>query len=95
MMDECICSNCNHLKGVIGENGEVGEYTCKYGFPSEECGECEGSSCDITCQHFAEDEEDRLSTVKCSKCGKDLSKVAGDDAEGEVYCMECYLNNMN
>lgn len=94
-MDECVCSGCCHLKGIIGEAGEVEEYTCEFGFPSPKCEECEGGACDISCVHFAEDAEESLGTVKCSKCGKELTKAAGDDAEGEVYCVGCYLDNMD
>ncbi|MDP4094526.1 MAG: hypothetical protein Q8920_14345 [Bacillota bacterium] len=95
-MGECICSNCKNLKGIINEEGAVEEYECKFGFPSENCADCEAGECDITCGNFIADDEEIVTTeLKCHGCGKAIQQVCGNNEDGEVYCIDCYLKNMN
>lgn len=90
-MHECICSSCRNLKGIIGESGQVDDFECEYGFPSENCSECDGEGCEETCSHYVcDDVEDEMETVKCSRCGKELKQVSNGE-EGEVFCISCYL----
>ena len=90
-MSECICSSCKNLKNIIDEESGIEECECEFGFPSDQCEECEVDECDITCEHFEEMEEIVPIKVECSKCGKILEKLHGDDDGGDVYCMDCYL----
>lgn len=93
-MSECICESCKNLKGIIGESGEISEYECKCGFPSDQCEDCEALECDAVCSSYeCIDEEDMPRTVKCMKCGKELTQVVTDETEGEIYCVQCYLSN--
>lgn len=96
-MSECICSSCKNLKGIIGEQGEVEEYECKFGFPSNKCEECEGEECSETCSNYLSDEaEDIKVTVNCKGCGKAIEKVFSDGGNNdEVFCINCYLSNLS
>lgn len=94
-MNECICNSCRNLKGVVGGEGEVRDYECEFGFPSDKCTDCEGEGCEETCSHYVCDEgEDPVRVVTCCKCGRELKQVM-DDVDGEVYCFDCYLGNGN
>lgn len=94
-MTECICSSCKNLKGVMDENSAVEEYECEFGFPSDECSDCESGECELSCsQYVCDDEQDECRVLKCSACGRKLTQVCGDAEEGEVYCVECYLKKM-
>lgn len=95
-MAECICSSCKNLKGIINENGNIEEYECQYGFPSEQCENCNMDGCDEVCsQYVCGDEEAIVKTVRCSICGKELNQASEDDNDGEVFCLDCYLNKRN
>jgi hypothetical protein len=97
-MRECICSSCKNLKSIIDEkdmdqNGIAEEYECEYGYPSEKCLECEEDQCEVTCDKYMSDsEEEELIISKCVKCGKELKFVSGNNEDGEVYCVTCYLD---
>lgn len=94
-MAECICSSCKNLKGIVDDNGEVNNYECQYGYPSESCGDCDTAECDITCENYISDEqEDTAAVIRCEGCGRELTQVCGDNGEGSVYCMDCYLKNL-
>ncbi|MCX7922655.1 MAG: hypothetical protein N3B21_11700 [Clostridia bacterium] len=91
-MSDCICNSCKNLKGIVDDNGEINEYACEHGFPSDSCKECEVVECGETCSHYISDElEDTLCKVACKKCGKELEKVADDQTDGDVYCISCYM----
>ena len=90
-MDKCVCNSCNNLKSSIKE-GKISEYSCAYGLPSDNCHECYEESCSETCSNYSADNgEEEFITVNCKICGKQLEKVMDEDAEGAVYCIECYL----
>lgn len=90
-VEGCICSNCRNLKSVLNEEtGEI-EFECKYGFPSDECANCDRDDCEITCEHYEENDEEPV-IVYCSRCGRELKKVVRDDEEGEILCIDCFLN---
>jgi hypothetical protein len=97
-MSECICSSCKNLKSIIDENdmdknGIAEEYECEYGSPSEKCSDCEEDTCELTCDNYISDcEEEKIIISKCIKCGKELKIVSGNNEDGEVYCVTCYLN---
>lgn len=93
-MSECICNSCYNLKKQINEDTSESEYVCKFGFPSEKCNECEGEECNITeCCHFTEDKEnEELKAVFCKGCGKEMMQACEDGSDGEVYCVNCYLD---
>ena len=91
-MDKCICNSCNNLKSVFVDDGKVQEYSCQFGFPSDNCSECNEEDCSETCSNYAaESEKVELRTVNCKVCGKQLEKVVDEDTDGDVYCIECYL----
>lgn len=92
-MGECICVTCKNLKSNVNEEGEPGEYTCQFGFPSQTCEEnCQEENCELTCIHFiSEDEKDEPRVVNCSKCGKALKQVCSDGEVGNSYCINCFL----
>ena len=92
-MDVCICNNCNNLKCILSENGISPDYSCEFGFPSENCLECDEETCGETCSNFeADDEKVEIKTVFCKVCGKALEKVLDEETdEGDVYCIDCYL----
>lgn len=93
-MSECICSSCRNLKAIIDDSGETAEFECKYGFPSERCETCDTGECEETCDNYLSDEEiAEMKTVRCKKCGRELSQVCADDEDGEVYCIKCFLEN--
>ncbi len=95
-MSECICGSCKHLKSIIDEsdldqNG-ISE-TCEFGFPSEDCTTCELEGCDLTCEHYEEDQEEANFMIsKCSKCGQEIKHMTNSSDEGETFCVTCYLN---
>ncbi len=97
-MSECICNSCKNLKSIINENdsdenGIAEEYECEYGLPSERCSDCEEEACELTCEHYInEGEEDEFIISKCISCGKELKTASGNNEDGEVYCVTCYLN---
>ena len=93
-MDKCICNSCINLKPEIGEDGDVSDYVCKFGWPDEGCSECAGDECSVVCSNYISDEAEPEATVcHCAACGKELEMVTGDQTEGEVYCLDCYLKN--
>ena len=95
-MHECICSSCRNLKGVIDENGAVEIFECAYGYPSESCNTCETGECEFTCSNYVSDEEEaELVTVHCGCCGKELQQVCGNNEEGSVLCIDCFLKGSN
>jgi hypothetical protein len=93
-MNECICNSCKHLKQQLGTESSDNDYACKYGYPSDSCKECDGEECNVEeCSHYMEDKEDGpIKTVHCIGCGKELEQAYEDEADGEVYCISCYLN---
>ncbi|GEM_PF-590718 len=94
-MSECICNSCKNLKQQINEDTGESDFVCKFGYPSEQCNECEGGECVITaCCNYIEDNEDEvLKTVYCKGCGKEMKQVYEDGSDGEVYCVNCYLES--
>ena len=91
-MGECICSSCKNLKAVIAEDEAPVEFTCEYGFPSPKCEACEEEECSESCSHYAaDDEEGEAVTVKCCKCGREMTQSAGSSEVGDVYCIDCYF----
>ncbi len=94
-MSECICNSCKNLKRLVNEEANQIDYVCKFGFPSEECKDCEGEECNITeCSHYIEDKEDEtVRKVQCKGCGKELQQMCEDEVDGEVFCINCYLNS--
>lgn len=93
-MNKCICEQCANLKPIIDEDsGKVEQYECEFGFPSEDCLDCEKDECDYTCESFADREEDKVYFVKCSDCGKELKQHGKNKEEGNVFCMECFFKN--
>ena len=91
-MGECICNRCRNLKAVLRDEEPQEEYQCRYGFPSARCEDCEETACEETCSYYIADEEEAAGiAVKCSGCGKELLQLSEEDAEGEVFCMECYF----
>lgn len=93
-MHECICSSCRNLKGIADENGAVEIFECIYGYPSENCDTCEISECELSCNHYISDEEQTEPiVVQCATCGKELHQVCGNDEEGSVQCIDCYLKD--
>jgi len=99
-MSECICSSCKNLKSVTDENNidedgiaEEYECECEYGFPAENCSDCEEDGCELTCDNYMSyHEEEKIVISKCNKCGKELELVGSNNEDGEVYCVTCYLN---
>ncbi len=93
-MRECICSSCKNLKGIIDENGAIEEYECEFGFPSDNCSDCEVEECELACTHYESDEDETESIiVRCHLCGKELKQFDSDTNEGRIYCVDCFLNN--
>ena len=91
-MSECICSSCRNLKGAVDENGVVEIFECVYGYPSESCKECETGECELTCANYINDEEQAEPVVvHCAVCGRELQQVCGNDEEGSVQCIDCFL----
>ncbi|MDW7662482.1 MAG: hypothetical protein SCL54_13760 [Bacillota bacterium] len=95
-MKVCICNNCKNLKSIIDEKSiDENEVTeeCVFGFPSDECIDCELDGCELTCEHFESlDDKAQFKTSRCIKCGQELNFVSIDCEEDEVYCVACYLN---
>jgi hypothetical protein len=93
-MKECICSGCINLKAIINEDGTAMEYECEFGYPAEACLQCEVNGCDLTCSNYKSDDEPvEVNKIYCSKCNKELNQVSKDSGEGQVFCIECYLNS--
>jgi len=92
-MGECICESCKNLKSVIDDENGESRFECEFGFPSDECIDCEADGCDLDCDHYEEcdDEEEEPVIVHCSRCGKELKKLMQDDEEGEIMCVDCFL----
>lgn len=106
-MQECICTRCKNLKSVsfpavdldseeISENLDSNPteilYECEFGYPDEQCAECEVDECELTCDHFIP--ETTSTPVKighCASCGKELQLISNDD-DGDVFCINCFLN---
>lgn len=93
-MGQCICVTCKNLKALFNEDGEPGEYNCKYGFPAQTCEmECLDENCNLSCSNFSsEEDEDVFTIVNCSKCGKALNQTSSDDASGKTFCVDCFLS---
>lgn len=92
-MDGCICSSCKNLKGILNEEGAIEQYECEYGFPSENCDNCSADDCNEVCARYIADEgQDTEVTINCSGCGKELKQSCDNNSEGEIYCVDCYLN---
>lgn len=95
-MKSCICVGCKNLKSMVDEkSNDENEITeeCEFGFPSEDCIDCEIEGCDLTCEHFESMEGEVLyKTSHCKKCGQELQFVSIDCKEDEVYCVACYLS---
>ncbi|MCX8132066.1 MAG: hypothetical protein N3I35_18455 [Clostridia bacterium] len=92
-MKECVCNSCKNLKSIITEESGEERYECIHGYPSEKCEECMGEGCEETCGNYLfDDGEDVFAIVKCAKCGKELKKAYKDEPEGDVLCVDCYLN---
>jgi len=99
---ECICSSCANLKSIFDENGdEINGITevCEFGFPSEECIECELDGCDLTCAHYEEEIESEEESaqegeqvINCAGCGKALKSATKNNYDNVVYCVDCYLS---
>ncbi len=87
----CICSDCRNLKAVIDEESGETDYECRYGYPSEGCRECNEDQCAVQCPNFIEDSEFEGRLVKCGSCGKEMLQAAENGEDGEVYCINCYL----
>ena len=91
-MCECICSSCRNLKGLTDENGAVEIFECVYGYPSEDCNDCESGECELSCDHYISDEvQDEHIMVHCIICGKELHQVCSNDEEGNIQCIDCFL----
>ena len=77
-MNECICSSCKNLKSVnvngnMETNGVNDEYNCEFGFPAEECLDCEVEGCELTCDHYISDQEEiDYFITNCTTCGIEL-----------------------
>jgi hypothetical protein len=68
---------------------------CVFGFPSEDCLDCELEGCELTCEHFESmDEEEPYKTSICKKCGQELKYVSKDCIDDEVYCITCYFEQL-
>ncbi|HEY9059888.1 MAG TPA: hypothetical protein VIO64_05190 [Pseudobacteroides sp.] len=92
-MKQCICSSCINLKGIINEDGAILEYECEFGYPSEDCLQCEAGECELSCsKYISDDEPEETIKIYCSKCNKELSQASKDSGEGQVFCVNCYLN---
>lgn len=91
-MGECICSSCKNLKSIFNEEGESDSCECVYGFPSENCNDCETDVCDLTCENYISDEEpDTPVIMQCCTCGRELVQVCSNSEEGRIQCIDCYL----
>ena len=91
----CICSSCKNLKSVIDENDDANSImeTCDYDFPSEACSDCGLDGCELTCDHYIDDQEDEAYVItKCRGCGTQLKVAPRNDSATEAYCVSCYLS---
>lgn len=93
-MGECICNSCMNLKKLVNEEANQVDYICEFGFPSENCEDCEGEECNVTeCSHYIEDKEvEIVRKVHCKSCGMELQQMYAYEGDGEVFCINCYLN---
>jgi hypothetical protein len=93
-LKECICNSCLNLKGIIDESGAIEEYECEHGFPSDNCNECEDENiCDATCVWYLDENENAKSIlIKCMTCGKELEQICSNSEQGDVQCIDCFLN---
>ncbi|MBC7765388.1 MAG: hypothetical protein H7Y41_02800 [Hyphomonadaceae bacterium] len=89
-MAECICDLCKNLKSEPDKEEGSLLLSCEYGFPSDDCDDCEGDGCEATCENFEAVETPELSTAKCCVCGKELT-TSSDNEDETVYCLDCYL----
>ena len=74
----CICNQCENLKIIFEENNLEGEMveSCEFGFPSEDCHDCETHTCTLTCIHYNESISDEVfETTECTSCGKSLKSI--------------------
>lgn len=95
-MGECVCSSCRNLKGVVDENGAIGQYECEFDFPSDICLDCNEENCELTCSHYTGDDGGECAvSLKCKGCGKELKQVCDNGGEGEAYCFDCYMDKIN
>lgn len=95
-MKECICSNCQNLKSIIPDDSEEVSFECEFGYPSFGCEGCQESECDkeITCSNYIfESSEEELVSVNCKKCGRELKKALNEKEDGDIYCVQCFLEN--
>lgn len=91
-MDECICNTCKNLKGVVNDLGAVEDYECEYGFPAEDCSDCPDTGCGLACVNYLQDDgQEEIILLKCKTCGKELKQIGNGGAEGDVYCVDCFL----
>lgn len=96
-MSKCICNSCKNLKSIIDENNldknGITE-TCEFGFPSDDCLDCQLEGCELTCDNYAANlTEEKLIITKCARCGKEMAVQSQSPKDGEVYCVACYLND--
>ncbi len=76
----------------MDDSGAVTEFDCDFGFPSDECLDCDGEGCDTGCENYLPDDEGGVtSKVCCSSCGRELEQVCGDGGDGEIFCIDCFL----
>lgn len=95
-MGECICNSCRNLKAVINEKGDLEDYECSFGFPSDECTSCEfdteDCNCGLACSNYISDDDNDVPVIQhCKGCGKELRQVCDEGREGDVFCFDCYL----
>lgn len=91
-MPKCVCDQCANLKPVIDEeSGRVEEYECEFGFPGDDCENCDKEECEYTCDNFSGREEEKEFIVKCQGCGKELIQHGKSQEEGPVFCIDCFL----
>ena len=96
-MSKCICNSCKNLKSIKDESNleksGISE-TCEFGFPSDDCLDCQVDGCELTCDNYATNEiEEKLVITKCARCDKEMTVQSHSPKDGEVYCVACYLNN--
>lgn len=101
-MQECICTRCKNLKSVSTPSLELNDdldtnsteilYECEFGYPDEQCIDCEVDACELTCEHFVpETTSAPIKIGHCASCGKELQLIQNED-DGDVFCIDCFLN---